>query len=124
MRTGLGALVSPIVSTQFSHMSGRRWAFHYLVSAGVALINLVILLVVFRLKTQDQIHEETGVVIRNQDQVDARKTDEETETREESHFKQILRIKSVYILAIFLLCYVGVEVSLASEYLKLPIPWI
>jgi hypothetical protein len=32
----------------------------------------------------------------------------------ENHYKQILRIKAVYILAAFLLCYVGVEVSLAS----------
>jgi fucose permease len=48
---GLGAMCSPLVSTQFSHM--EHWSFHYLVSLGVALSNTVVLIAVFRLKTQD-----------------------------------------------------------------------
>lgn len=48
---GAGALVAPLVSTQFSQLS--RWSFQYLISAGIALSNVITLYAVFRLKSQD-----------------------------------------------------------------------
>ena len=48
---GAGALSSPLVATQFAQLP--HWSFHYLCSLGVALINTVLLIVVFGLKTQD-----------------------------------------------------------------------
>lgn len=53
-RIGLGALISPLVATQFAQFN--HWSFHYLVSLGLALSNVVILWVVFRLKSQDGEH--------------------------------------------------------------------
>jgi fucose permease len=48
---GAGALSSPLVATQFAQLP--HWSFHYLVSLGIALINTVLLIAVFRLKSQD-----------------------------------------------------------------------
>lgn len=48
---GTGALVAPLVSTQFSTMS--RWSFHYLVSLGGAVINIVALTLIFRFQHLD-----------------------------------------------------------------------
>ncbi|KAJ7593905.1 major facilitator superfamily domain-containing protein [Mycena floridula] len=97
---GVGALVSPSVSTRFSQIP--RWSFYYFVSAGAGFINVALLTFVFRFRTQEQCLDEIGQVAA--DQSDS----------EESHYKQILRIKPVYLIALFLFCYVGVEVSMGS----------
>ncbi|KAL1760221.1 major facilitator superfamily domain-containing protein [Schizophyllum commune] len=49
---GLGALLAPLVSTQFAQM--HRWSFHYLTSMGVALANMAISAAVFRFENQDR----------------------------------------------------------------------
>ena len=46
---GAGALSSPLVATQFSQMP--RWSFHYLVSLGLAVINVCMITAVFRFRT-------------------------------------------------------------------------
>ncbi len=51
LHSGLGAACSPLVATQFAQL--RHWSFHFLCSLGIALVNNVILLLVFRGKTQD-----------------------------------------------------------------------
>ena len=51
INTGVGALSAPLVATQFSYL--RHWSFHYLVSLAIAILNVVILFIVFGLKTQD-----------------------------------------------------------------------
>ena len=48
---GTGALVAPLVATQFAAMP--RWSFHYLISMGGALLNTASLLFVFRLHDLD-----------------------------------------------------------------------
>ncbi len=48
---GVGALVSPLIATQFAQL--HQWSFHYLAALGVALTNTIALIVVFRFKTQD-----------------------------------------------------------------------
>jgi len=48
---GLGALSSPFAATQFAQM--RHWSFHYLISLGIGVLNLVSLSVVFGFKTKD-----------------------------------------------------------------------
>ncbi|KAJ7023369.1 major facilitator superfamily domain-containing protein, partial [Mycena alexandri] len=98
---GAGALVAPLMSTQFAHL--HHWSFHYLTSLRLMLLNTVLLGVVFCGKTQDkclsQIGQEAG----------------ETGESEESHFRQIISIKAVHILALFLFVYVGVEVTIGGE---------
>ena len=48
---GAGALSSPLIATQFAQLP--HWSFHYLASLGIALINTVLLITVFRFKSQD-----------------------------------------------------------------------
>ncbi|KAK7022289.1 MFS domain-containing protein [Favolaschia claudopus] len=97
---GAGALVSPLVATQFSQLS--RWSFHYLASLGVALANALVLLLVFRLKGQDECLASVGEAAG------------ETSTSERSTFRQILSTRAVHLLAFFILVYVGVEVTIGG----------
>jgi hypothetical protein len=48
---GTGALVSMLVSTQFAQ--AERWLFHFLVSLCIAFLNMICLIAVFGLSTQD-----------------------------------------------------------------------
>ena len=48
---GAGALSSPLLATQFAQLP--HWSFHYLVSLAIASINTVLLVSVFRFKSQD-----------------------------------------------------------------------
>ena len=129
MSKGVGALSSPLVATQFSVLS--RWSFHYLTSLGVALLNTILLVVVFRLKDQDglinaivfnscdayciplhtaclaeigqtPIHEANGSAADNG-----------------SKYKQMFKLRSLHLMAIFILVYVGVEVTLGGSFLSI-----
>ena len=51
MTPGAGALVAPLVSTQFARSD--RWSFHFLCSLGVAFLNTVSLIAVFQFKRQE-----------------------------------------------------------------------
>jgi len=97
---GAGALSSPLVATQFSQLP--HWSFHYLVSLAIALINTVLLVSVFRLKSQDECLDQIGQSTGEQHQ------------SENSHLRQILSLKEVHLLAVFILVYVGVEVTLGG----------
>ncbi|KAF8439081.1 major facilitator superfamily domain-containing protein [Boletus edulis BED1] len=97
---GAGALSSPLVATQFAQLP--HWSFHYLASLGVALINTVLLVAVFRLKSQDECLAEIGYPAGEQSE------------SENSHFRQIFALKDVHLLAMFILVYVGVEVTLGG----------
>lgn len=51
---GLGAFSSPLIATQFAALPGhRRWASHYLFSLGIAVLNVILLILVFRGRVQD-----------------------------------------------------------------------
>ncbi|KAJ7646022.1 major facilitator superfamily domain-containing protein [Mycena polygramma] len=97
---GAGALVAPLVSTQFAQL--RHWSFHYLVSLGVTILNTILLGLVFRAKTQDECLAQIG------------QAPEEKGESEESHFRQIISIKAVHLLALFLFVYVGMEVTIGG----------
>nr|GAT50236.1 MFS general substrate transporter [Mycena chlorophos] len=128
---GVGALVAPFVSTQFGTRArfavGKRWAWQYLVSLGVALVNTVVLGVVFRGRTQDECLAQIGHTLAPEqpqpqtepekdsaspDPVPEMPSAEPPETK--SHFKQIMALRAVHVLAIFLTVYVGVEVTIGS----------
>ncbi|KAJ2915494.1 hypothetical protein MD484_g4896, partial [Candolleomyces efflorescens] len=98
---GLGAFGSPLVATQFAQM--ERWSFHYLVSLGLAVLNTLIMILVFRFKSQEVClkagGESVGVV---------------TDDSGKGKFRQIMTNKSVHLLAFFILFYVGVEVTIGG----------
>lgn len=97
---GFGALVAPLVSTQFSQMT--RWSFHYLASMGLGLSSVVVQIAVFRFKTHDECMVRIG------------QPPQEKGVSTESNFKQIFRLKNMHILAAFILIYVGVEVTIGG----------
>ncbi|KAF7311206.1 MFS general substrate transporter [Mycena kentingensis (nom. inval.)] len=110
---GAGALVAPLVSTQFARDRFRahnRWAWHYLISVGVTVVNAVVLVVVFRGKRQDECLVRIGQV---PSQTSSAETAHNAET-DKSHFRQILALKSVHLLALFLFVYVGTEVTIGG----------
>ncbi|KAJ7065045.1 MFS general substrate transporter [Mycena amicta] len=98
---GAGALAAPLLATQFSQLP--RWSFHYLVSLGLAITNVFLLFFVFRLRTLDECLASVGEA-----------APAETGTSEHSTFRQILSLKTVHLLALFILVYVGVEVTIGG----------
>ncbi|PPQ73193.1 hypothetical protein CVT26_014798 [Gymnopilus dilepis] len=98
---GLGAFASPLVATQFARLP--RWSFHFLVSLGIAISNTVILICVFKLQKQDDCMREAGETVV-----------ERTQTMEDNTFRQVMRTRVVHIFAVFILVYVGVEVTMGG----------
>ncbi|KAF9457978.1 major facilitator superfamily domain-containing protein [Collybia nuda] len=97
---GAGAMLSPLAATQFAQMT--RWSFHYLVSMALAFSSFVFLLVVFRLKSGDACLRGIG-----QGAI-------EKQTSNESSFRQILRLRSVHLLSLYILVYVGLEATVGG----------
>ncbi|KAK7438384.1 hypothetical protein VKT23_017996 [Stygiomarasmius scandens] len=98
---GVGALLAPLVSTQFSK-NPSFWSLFYTVSTGIAIFNLICLLAVFRLKGKEQCLVEEG----------ERRNHVELSGNGQVHWKQILtHSRSVLLVAVFLLSYVGTEVT-------------
>ncbi|KAH9947553.1 major facilitator superfamily domain-containing protein [Amylocystis lapponica] len=79
-----------------------HWSFYYLVSAGMAVCNIVVLASVFRGKRQDDVLAEAGVAPGDVD------------TAGRSKYRQILGMREVHYLSIWCLIYVGVEVALGG----------
>ncbi|KAJ7079361.1 major facilitator superfamily domain-containing protein [Mycena crocata] len=98
---GAGALSSPLVATQFAQM--QHWSFHYLVSLGIAVLNVTILILTFRFRTQDEC-----LALAGEAAVEPNTNDQATS------FRHILSIKAVHFLAFFIFVYVGVEVTIGG----------
>lgn len=100
---GIGAFAAPLVATQFSY--SRHWHYHYLVSLSMGVVNLAVLVWVFKFKTQDDIYAEAG-----QEPGEA----QAAATARGNKFSQILGLRTVHALAFFILVYVGAEVTLGG----------
>ncbi|KAF7357297.1 MFS domain-containing protein [Mycena sanguinolenta] len=97
---GAGIFAAPLVSTQFAQL--QHWSFHYLVSLGLTLSNILILFVVFRAKTQDECLAQLG------------QTATEKGTSTNSPMRQVLTMKTLHLMALFLFVHVGVGVAIAG----------
>nr|GAT48810.1 predicted protein [Mycena chlorophos] len=100
---GVGALIAPLAATQFAQLSGRKWAFYYLTSLGVILIDTINLTLVFRGRTQEDCLADIGQEFR-----------EKEKEGNKGHLRQILSTKAAHMLALFLFVYVGTEVSIGG----------
>ncbi|KAI0367660.1 MFS general substrate transporter [Pilatotrama ljubarskyi] len=98
---GLGALVSPLVATQFAQ-SSTHWSFHYFISMGLYIANTCFLCAVFRGRVQQDVMEEEGENGISENAVDSNK------------YKQVLGLKEVHVLSVFSLIYVGLEVTMGG----------
>ncbi|KAF8439080.1 major facilitator superfamily domain-containing protein [Boletus edulis BED1] len=97
---GVGALLSPLSATYFAQVP--HWSYHYLTCLGMAVLNTIFLTGVFRLRPQEECLVEIGIM------------DTEKGTSTESQFRQIMALKDVHLLALFIFCYVGAEVTLGG----------
>ncbi|KAL1706567.1 MFS general substrate transporter [Schizophyllum commune] len=97
---GLGAFCAPLASTYFS--TQKHWSFHFLISTGLALLNVFSLLFVLRGKRQEVLMAEGGVA------------QQERQSGGGNRYKAILSNRSVNLLATFALIYTGTEVTLGG----------
>ncbi|KAI0631013.1 major facilitator superfamily domain-containing protein [Trametes polyzona] len=98
---GLGALLSPLVATEFSK-SPKYWSFHFIISAGLYVANTGVLWHVFRGRRQEEVMDEEGETNADADGVNSNK------------FRQMIANKDVHFLSFFALIYVGIEVTMGG----------
>ncbi|EJD40210.1 MFS general substrate transporter [Auricularia subglabra TFB-10046 SS5] len=102
---GLGALVSPLIATQFAQLP-RHWALHYVISSALALSTAVANGLVFRLKRQEDLlppENPKSEVTSLSAELDGR-----------NKYKQIFSLRVVHYLAFFILLYVGIELTIGG----------
>ncbi|KAG8990228.1 hypothetical protein FRB93_003273 [Tulasnella sp. JGI-2019a] len=98
---GIGAMTAPLAATQFAQL--QHWSYFYSTSLGVATISYVLSLCVFKLKRLEELIPHAGTDL----------TDSSPLVNG-NRYKQILRQKSVLLLAIWSLVYVGAEVTIGG----------
>ncbi|KIP04727.1 hypothetical protein PHLGIDRAFT_129318 [Phlebiopsis gigantea 11061_1 CR5-6] len=97
---GLGAFTAPLVATQFA--KEQRWSFHYLISMGIAFIEVITLSTALRFKNQEELRAETG------------EEPVEEDTTGGSKYKQMMGLPALHLLTVWTVIYVGVEVTLGG----------
>ncbi|KAA1477464.1 MFS general substrate transporter [Dentipellis sp. KUC8613] len=102
---GVGAFASPLLATQFAQL--RRWSFLYLVSMGVGILNVIVLIAVFRLKGQDECLAAAGDAL-------VQSREEQLSSTHGNTYNQIFRQRAVHLIALFILAYCGVEVAIGG----------
>ncbi|ESK87786.1 hypothetical protein Moror_15376 [Moniliophthora roreri MCA 2997] len=97
---GVGALCAPLVATQFAQL--EQWSFHFLCTLGIGFFASIALSFTFRFKSQEECLADIG------------QHPESGSENERSSFKHILTQRRVHLLAVFILVYVGVEVTIGG----------
>lgn len=118
---GLGALTAPLVSTQFAQLEDY-WNLHYVTSVFVALTTAIVLALMFRGRSQNgtainRAYDLLWVANRHLTEclADIGRAEPEDGESDHGHFRQIMGLRAVHLLAGFILVYVGVEVTLGGE---------
>jgi fucose permease len=110
---GLGATVAPLVSTQFV-IRVSRFYLYYTTSIGIAAGTCILLLLVFRGRTEDEV---CGVRPREADYEQRVAQGKEGERGSAGKMGRLLKIPAVHYMAFYLLIYVG------SQLMTLMIGW-
>jgi fucose permease len=126
---GCGALVAPLSATYFAQ-STTNWTYHYLISLSLAVSNMLILAGVFRFQSQDgtptgpfstpkevkyntyMVHFITACLRRAGEVISDEPVNGEIHGND--GFTQIMKNKTVHLLALFLMIYIGVEVTIGG----------
>ncbi|KAI1794440.1 major facilitator superfamily domain-containing protein [Ganoderma leucocontextum] len=98
---GLGAMASPLLSTQFAQLP--RWSFMYLILLGLSLAAALLQSIVFRFRTQEQCWQDIGQPPSPQDSDGIL-----------ARYKKVFRLRAVHLMALFAFTYVGHEVTAGS----------
>ncbi|KAF9552887.1 MFS general substrate transporter, partial [Agrocybe pediades] len=105
---GLGAFTSPFASTYFSRFADHRWAYHFIFSTGFSVLNVVVVVVVFRFRRQEEVLLEAG----QEPHVDAAGSSPQQQGW--NQYRHIFALKAIPLLIAFALIYIGVEVTLGG----------
>ncbi|PFH48894.1 hypothetical protein AMATHDRAFT_148903 [Amanita thiersii Skay4041] len=92
-----GAMVAPLVSTQFAQL--EHWSFYYFITCGLSLLETFLFIFVFRLQSQDGELCQTTMFIFGDEKGALEK------------IKVMMKAKAVHLIALFLLVYIGLEVT-------------
>ncbi|KAI0654405.1 MFS general substrate transporter [Cubamyces menziesii] len=98
---GLGAMASPLVSTQFALLP--HWSFVYLIHLGLLIITAIMQVITFKFQNQEQCAKEIG-------QPPPDNGSDSLLLR----YKRVFRLRVVHLMALFAFIYVGIEVSIGS----------
>ncbi|KAI0631195.1 MFS general substrate transporter [Trametes polyzona] len=98
---GLGAMASPLVSTQFARFP--HWSFVYIVHIGLLAVTVVMQAVTFKFKSQEECAREIGLP-----------PPEKEPDSLLQRYKRVFRLRVVHLMAFFAFVYVGIEVSIGS----------
>ncbi|KAI0763036.1 MFS general substrate transporter [Trametes elegans] len=98
---GLGAMASPLVSTQFSR--AKHWSRVYLIHIGILAMTAVVQIVAFRFKSQEDCAQEIGIP----------PSDQEPESVVQ-RYKKVFKLPAVHLMALFSFIYVGSEVAIGN----------
>ncbi|CAG8537440.1 12150_t:CDS:10 [Acaulospora colombiana] len=126
---GAGALVSPLIATQFSKHTDRKWAFHYMFLLGSTLISLSLILYTFKGKGYDDgVVEQVEMIVPPtlaEEEVRRQSSEEEGETtpapppptnvKKVGMFATVMKQIPMHLMASFVFVYVGVEVTIGGE---------
>lgn len=124
-------MCSPLIATQFAQLS--RWSFHYLVLLGIALSNVLVLAAVFRFQDQESAYMRVSspspsltyrFIVRGSACLAEIGQMPDRESRSSANkYKQIFGLRALHIMAMFILLYVGIEVTLGGTLMiTLPAP--
>ncbi|KAF5330048.1 hypothetical protein D9611_010410 [Ephemerocybe angulata] len=97
---GLGGLVAPFVSTRFAQM--ERWSFHYLITLGFTMVNLIFFSFAFQFKTLDECLADGGEPVKPMAK------------GSQVSIQEVMKTKTVHLLGFFILSYVGMGVTLGG----------
>jgi len=100
---GVGALAAPLSATYFAQST--YWSCHFLISLSLAVWNMFILIGVFRFQSQDVCLQRAGEIFPDKTAIEENNDDK---------FGQLMRNKTVHLLALFLMVYIGVEVTIGG----------
>ncbi|KAL1695421.1 major facilitator superfamily domain-containing protein [Schizophyllum commune] len=98
---GLGAFLAPLVATQFSKL--EKWSYFYIITLGLNCANAALILAVFRLRTYNELMASAGY-----------EPPDAGSANETSKYRQLMRLPTVHLTALFCFIYVGTEVTLGG----------
>ncbi|KAH9852214.1 MFS general substrate transporter [Lenzites betulinus] len=98
---GLGAMTSPLVSTQLAQQ--KHWSFVYLSHIGLLVITVTMQIITFRFRSMEACALEIGLP-----------PPEKEPDSLLDRYKRVFRLRVVHLMAFFAFVYVGVEVSTGS----------
>jgi len=124
---GFGATISPLVSTEFVKQLPGTVYYYFAVSLGLALFTSLALVLVFRLRTEDQVVGRRGpdevaaedVVVGPTGESEGEKRDREMLQRREAgssgnKMSRIMKTPAVHFMSFYIMIYVGVEVTIGG----------